>query len=137
MKIFNQALQLLDYPNLGKLILRVAFSLLMLMHGLHKMGDLSGIEAMLAAKNLPAFIAYGVYIGEIIAPIFLILGIYTRLFALILAFNMLTAALLVNTGFLSVVPATGAWGLESIAVFFFAALALVFLGGGRFAITQD
>jgi putative oxidoreductase len=34
---------------------------------------------MLAGVGLPEFIAYGAYIGEVVGPILLILGLYGRI----------------------------------------------------------
>jgi putative oxidoreductase len=42
---------------------------------------------MLVEKGLPGFIAYGVLIGEVVAPI-LIIRVFTRPAALVLAFTM-------------------------------------------------
>jgi putative oxidoreductase len=53
----------------GKLLLRLAVGGLMLFHGLHKLfGGVGFISGMLVEKGLPGFIAYGVLIGEVVAP---------------------------------------------------------------------
>jgi putative oxidoreductase len=57
----------------GKLILRLTTAGLILFHGIDKI--IHGVAFMngdLAAHHLPAFVAYGVYVGEVIAPLFLI-----------------------------------------------------------------
>lgn len=72
--------RLLDKPDFGKLFLRVSFSVLMLFHGWHKVhGGIGAIEGMLTNAGLPAFIGYGVYAGEVIIPILMILGILRAL----------------------------------------------------------
>jgi putative oxidoreductase len=53
---------------------------------------------LLVEKGLPGFIAYGVLIGEVVAPILIILGFLTRPAALVLAFTMVVAWLMVGTG---------------------------------------
>jgi|TARA_B110001452_G_C15174775_1_gene408229 hypothetical protein len=53
--------------NLGLLILRIAVGGLMLLHGIAKLNGVSNIEEMSSAIGLPAFLAYGVYITEIVA----------------------------------------------------------------------
>lgn len=46
----------------------------MLFHGIAKLlHGLEGIKGMLASKGLPAFFAYGAYVGEIIAPLLIII----------------------------------------------------------------
>ena len=122
----------------GKLLLRLAVGGLMLFHGLHKAIDgVGGIAGMLAAKGLPGFIAYGVLIGEVVAPILIILGILTRPAALVLAFTMVVAWLMVGTGKTFALDAVGAWAIESLVYFFVGALAVAFLGAGRYAVVRD
>ena len=59
----------LTHEDFGKLLLRLAVGGLMLFHGMHKLiGGVDGISGMLVAKGLPGFIAYGVLIGEVVAP---------------------------------------------------------------------
>lgn len=128
----------LTYDDTGKLLLRLAVGGLMLFHGLHKAIDgVDGIAGMLVAKGLPGFIAYGVLVGEVIAPILIILGILTRPVALVLAFTMVVAWLMVGTGKTFALDAVGAWAIESLVYFFVGALAVAFLGAGRYAVVRD
>ncbi|HBZ76840.1 DoxX family protein [Leclercia adecarboxylata] len=128
----------LTYDDTGKLLLRLAVGGLMLFHGLHKAIDgVDGIAGMLVAKGLPGFIAYGVLVGEVIAPILIILGILTRPAALVLAFTMVVAWLMVGTGKTFALDAVGAWAIESLVYFFVGALAVAFLGAGRYAVVRD
>ena len=128
----------LTCDDLGKLLLRLAVGGLMLFHGLHKLfGGIEGISGMLVAKGLPGFIAYGVLIGEVVAPILIVLGILTRPAALALAFTMVVAWLMVGTGKTFALDAVGAWAIESLVYFFIGALAVVFLGAGRYSLVSD
>jgi len=128
----------LTYDDTGKLLLRLAVGGLMLFHGLHKAIDgVGGIAGMLVAKGLPGFIAYGVLVGEVIAPILIILGILTRPAALVLAFTRVVAWLMVGTGKTFALDAVGAWAIESLVYFFVGALAVAFLGAGRYAVVRD
>ena len=78
--------------DFGKLVLRVSLGVLILLHGLFKLQNgIDGIAGMLSSHGLPAFLAYGVYIGEVIAPALVILGVFTRIGALLIAGNMLVA----------------------------------------------
>ncbi|WP_213976007.1 DoxX family protein, partial [Serratia marcescens] len=67
--------RLFDRPDAGKLALRLTFGGLMLFHGVAKIQHGIGwIADALQQQGLPAFIAYGVYVGEILAPILIVLG---------------------------------------------------------------
>ncbi|WP_312628938.1 DoxX family protein [Scandinavium sp.] len=121
--------------DFGRLLLRLAVGGLMLFHGLHKLfHGVNGISSMLVAKGLPGFIAYGVLVGEVIAPCLIILGILTRPCALVLALTMVVAWLMVGTGQTFALDAVGAWAIESLVFYFVAALAIACLGAGRYAL---
>lgn len=123
--------------DLGILIIRLSIGVLMLLHGIFKLQNgAGGIENMVIAAGLPSFIAYGVYVGEVIAPIFIILGIGTRLAAAIFAGNCLVAAFLAHAADITSLTATGGWAVELLGLYFFGALALVFTGGGKYAISN-
>ncbi|MBV7485999.1 DoxX family protein [Bordetella sp. BOR01] len=119
----------------GKLILRLSVGILVLMHGLMKLSSgVGGISGMLSANGLPGFLAYGAYVGEVIGPLLVILGIYSRLGALFIVINMVAAILLAHTGQLSGLTQQGGWALELQGMFLFSALAVAFMGAGRFAL---
>lgn len=121
----------------GLLILRISLGVLMLLHGIAKItGGVEGIENNLIGKGLPGFIAYGVYVGEVIVPLMMIVGFRTRLAALIFAFNMLVAAVLAHPGDIFALTERGIYALETLALFLFGGLALVFTGGGKFAVSS-
>ncbi|WON77244.1 DoxX family protein [Serratia sp. UGAL515B_01] len=129
--------RLMDRPDLGKLILRLAFSIMMMFHGWHKLIDgIENIQGMLAQHSLPGFIGYGVFIGELVAPLLMVLGILTRPAALVFSFTMLVAYLLIDPGKVLMLTPVGAWGAEDIAVYFFAGLAIAFLGSGRYSVMK-
>ena len=120
----------------GKLVLRLLVGGLMLPHGIAKIqGGIAGISGMLAAKGLPEFLAYGVYVGEIVAPLMIIAGWYTRPAALVLAFNMVVAVLLAHSGDLVRLTEHGAWAVELQAFYFFGAIAVALLGAGSYSIS--
>lgn len=124
---------MLENADLGKLIIRLTLGGLMLFHGVAKLfNGVSGIEAMLSAHGMPGFFAYGVFIGELIAPLMVILGYHTRIGALLIVFNMLVAIALAHGHQLMSLAGSGGWSLELQGFFLFIALALVFLGPGRY-----
>ena len=130
--------KMLSHDDVGKLLLRLAVGGLMLFHGLHKLfAGVDGISGMLVAKGLPGFIAYGVLVGEVVAPCLLILGILTRPAALVLAFTMIVAWLMVGMGETLALDKVGAWAIESLVYFFIGSLAVACLGAGRFSVAGN
>lgn len=119
----------------GKLLLRLLVGCLLILHGIHKIiGGPGGIEAMVSAHGWPAAVAYGVYVGEVIGPILVILGIFSRLGALFIAINMAVAVLLAfGMHFLSL-NSHGGWAIELEAFYGFGAIAIMLLGAGRYSL---
>ncbi|MEI8634896.1 DoxX family protein [Vibrio sp. PP-XX7] len=125
----------LDYPDLGKLIFRVGFSVMFLLHGIRKIySGTAYIQGLFAELGLPTFFAYGAYLGEVVAPIFIILGIYTRLASVFMIGTCLVVIGLLHTGDFFSLNAHGAWAVEDIGTFLFAALGILFLGSGKYAL---
>lgn len=123
--------------DLGLLILRISIGGLMLLHGIAKLQHGAGfIEQVVVDAGLPSFIAYGVYLGEVIAPLFILLGYGTRAASIIFAGNCLVAALLVHSQDIFTLNEQGGWTVELLGLFFFGAVSLVFTGGGKYAISS-
>lgn len=121
--------------DLGKLILRLSLGILILMHGIAKLSNGIGhIETMLTAQGLPAFFAWGAYVGEVIGPILVIIGLYCRAAALLIAINMVVAILLAHSHQLTMLTGGGGWQLELQGMFLFTAIALIFLGAGAYSV---
>lgn len=119
----------------GKLILRLTLGMLLLMHGLHKlMNGIDGINAIVIANGWPQWIAYGVLVGEVLAPALIILGVITRAAALVIAINMLVAIYLEHGHQLLQLTKTGGWILELQAMFLFVAIVIAFLGAGHYSL---
>jgi len=122
----------------GKLVLRVALGLMILLHGVAKLqGGVSGIAGMLQGHGLPGALAYLVYVGEVLAPVLMIAGIYTRAAGWIVAINMLFAFFLVHGSQLFSLNKQGGWSLELQGMFLFAAIAVAFMGAGRFSVAGN
>src|SRR5258706_778040 len=130
----------LQSDDTGKLVLRLTLGVLLMLHGIAKlMGaeGVSGIGGMLAAKGLPAFIAYGVYVGEVLAPVMIILGVFSRIGGLLVVANMIVAVSPVHAHQIFTMGKQGGWALELQGVYLFCGLALYFLGSGKFAVKPD
>jgi putative oxidoreductase len=120
--------------DLGKLILRVALGVLILLHGIAKLrGGVWPIEGMVVAHGWPSYIAYGALIGEVLGPLLLLAGFYARLGAALIAINMVFAFALVHLGQLTQLNEQGGWALELQGMYVATAIALVLLGPGRFS----
>lgn len=123
------------YDDIGKLVLRLSIGILLLMHGLHKLTNgIGGISAMVQANGWPFWVAYGVFVGEIIAPVLLIVGLFTRVSALIVVVNMIIAIYLAHSHQLLHLTKNGGWLLELQGLYLFGALAIALLGAGRFSV---
>lgn len=121
----------------GKLILRLALGILILLHGIGKLrGGVDWIGPMLEAERLPAFLKYGVYVGEVVAPALVIAGFYTRIGAWLIAVNMLFAIGLAHWDQLFAFDQSGGLAIEKQYLYLFASIALALIGGGRYAINQ-
>lgn len=121
--------------DFGKLLLRLVLGILILLHGIAKiMAGPGYIVGVVSAAGLPSALAYLVYVGEVLAPILLIVGIWSRLAALIVAGNMVFAIFLVHMKQLMTLNEQGGWALELQGMFLVAALAILFLGAGRFSV---
>lgn len=121
--------------DLGKLLLRMTLALLILFHGVSKViGGVGFVTGMLAKTGMPEAFGYLVYIGEVVAPLMVLAGVWARLGALAIAINMVVAVLLVHTGQLFTLSQTGGWALELQAMYFVAAVAITLLGAGRYSL---
>ncbi|HMN43113.1 MAG TPA: DoxX family protein [Povalibacter sp.] len=121
----------------GKLILRLALGGLILFHGVAKLtGGIGFIADVVAKAGLPSFVAYGVYVGEVVAPVLLIAGWYSRIAAAVIAINMVFAIALVHVPELFTLNGSGGWALELQGMFLFTAVAVALLGPGRFSINR-
>ncbi|MGH2575246.1 MAG: DoxX family protein [Ignavibacteria bacterium] len=122
----------------GKLLLRITVGGLMLFHGVSKLVQgVEGVKGLLGANGLPGFLAYGLYAAEIIAPALIILGWWTRIAALVVAFDMLMAILLVfKQQLFTIKEMGGGWTIELEAFFLLSSLVLFFTGGGKYSISK-
>lgn len=124
-------------PDAGLLVLRLGLAAILLFHGIFKVTHgVAWIAGPLGRFGLPAFFAYGTYIAEIVAPVLLIAGLWTRLAALVIAFNMAMAILLARSDDVAKInPMGGGWAIELEVILLVAAVALALAGGGRFGVT--
>lgn len=125
----------------GKLVLRLTLGSLMLFHGFSKVMNpartLDSMSALLTMAGMPTYLAYGVFVGEVLAPLLIILGIYSRIGGLMIVVNMVFAVFLAHSAQLLSLTKNGGWALELQGFYLLTGLAVLFLGSGRFALRPD
>lgn len=121
--------------DLGKLLLRLCIGALLLLHGIQKLSHgVSGIESLVVSKGFPHFLAWGVYLTEVIAPVLVAIGLYSRLGGILIAVNMTVAIWLVHSAELYRLNSTGGWQIELQALFLCGGLCIALLGAGRYSL---
>ncbi len=121
--------------DITKLFLRLTVGIMMLFHGLHKIiHGIGGVKELTVAAGLPEFLAYGVYVGEVVVPIFILLGAYARAASLILALNMAVAILLAYGNSLFTLGKHGAPAFELPFLYLVLSLMIFVFGSGKYAL---
>lgn len=134
----SHAMRATTLDDWGKLVLRITVAGLLLFHGLAKVtGGVGWMAQPLGAVGLPAFVAYGVYVGEVVAPLLAVVGKFTRIAGALIAINMFAAIMLVRRDELFTIQEQGG-GLatELELAFLFGGVALALLGSGRYALSR-
>lgn len=123
--------------DLGRLVLRVSCGMILLLHGIHKVRyGVGGIALQVEGAGLPGAFAYGVYLGEVVAPLLMILGYFTRPAALVFAANMAVAIALAHSHEVASLTGSGGWAIELPALLFFGGVSVALLGAGRFSLSR-
>ncbi len=124
-----------NLEDVGKLLLRLSLGVLLLLHGLYKIVHGPGeVQGMLIAHHLSGLLAYGVYLGEVLAPVLLILGFYARLGGLLVVANMVVAVLLTRGVDIFHRNAYGGWAIELEVFYAMCGLIVLLLGAGRLSV---
>jgi putative oxidoreductase len=119
----------------GKLLLRALLAILLLFHGVTKLhGGIGFVTGLLDKVGLPHVFGYGVFVGEVVAPLLMLVGLFTRAAALVVVINMVVALLLVHTSQFFTLNETGGWALELQGMYLGAAVAVALLGAGRYSL---
>ncbi|MGI9271223.1 MAG: DoxX family protein [Woeseiaceae bacterium] len=123
--------------DIGVLIIRLTLGGLLILHGIHKVQTgLDDQMGLLAAKGIPTFFMYLVYISEIVAPVLIILGIFTRLSAASIVVTLLVVLYVAPFPLMAMGP-HGEWAIEIQIFYLFIPLALFFMGPGRFSVRPN
>lgn len=124
--------------HIGKLMLRLMVGGMMLFHGIDKIAHGIGfVKSLVVGAGMPQFFAYGVYVGEFVAPLFVLLGWKSRVWAGVIALNMMMAIYLTQLGAFFHLGSHGSWALELPMFYLLGALCIVSFGSGKYAIKVD
>ena len=118
----------------GLLLLRVMFGGLILFHGWHKV--MYGIDmpmARMESWGIPGFLMYFAYISEVVAPVLIIIGLFTRLSNLSLFITM-TVVMYIELRTGVGLNQFGAPTIEIQIVYWLTSAGLFFTGPGRLRI---
>lgn len=119
----------------GRLLLRLSVAGMMLLHGLSKVLQGPGsVAGLLEKSGLPPALAYGAYLGEVLAPLLVMAGVWTRPAALVMAINMVVAIALAHGQQVFMLNQQGGWAIELQAFYLFGSLAVALLGAGRWSL---
>ncbi|MBE8724329.1 DoxX family protein [Flavobacterium hungaricum] len=118
--------------DLGLLVLRISIGGLMLFHGVAKI--LHGISFL--TENMGA-IGYAVYIGEVVAPLAILAGWRTKIAAVIFAVNCIVAIAVAHANEIFSISEHGGYALELLMLYLLGAVALVFTGAGKYAVSSS
>jgi putative oxidoreductase len=122
-------------PDIAKLLLRVSIGIMMLFHGFHKViNGIGGVRYLVTNAGLPEFFAYGVFIGELVFPVLIVLGLYARVASLGLAFTMLMAIFLAHGSSLFELGKHGAPTFELPFLYMISCIVIFLLGSGKYAV---
>lgn len=118
----------------GKLLLRLLVGGLLIFHGFHKIVTGPGwVAEQLGAHGVPGIFAWGVYLGEVVGPTLVILGVYTRIGGLLILANMVVAVLVTNGPNIFHLNDYGGVRIELEAFYGICGLIVAMLGAGKYS----
>ena len=123
--------------DVAKLLIRLVCGCLLFLHGSNTLltGSLH-INDILRSNGLPEFLAYGNYVAEVVAPVFLVLGYKARIAALIIAFNMFMSIVIAHRDIVFARNDYGGWMIELNVFYLVTALVVFFLGSGKYSLAK-
>ena len=123
--------------DIARLLLRVSLGAMLLFHGVAKVtGGIDFLFRIMERNNLPSWVAYGVYAGEVLAPLLLIIGWYARIGAGLVIVNMLVVFAFAHRADLFTLSRSGGWGLELEGFYLVCAVVVALIGPGSYAINR-
>ena len=124
---------LIQFSDLGLLILRIAIGLIFLYHALPKLKNPKGMAVMMGMPKM-AMILVILGIVEVLSSLGIILGVYTQLAALLLAIVMLGAIFVKKMKWHISFAAMDKTGWEFDLILLAANVAILLTGGGSISL---
>ena len=125
--------------DLGLLFIRLGLGICLFMHGFGKiLHGVGGVKSILVDAGLPSFLAYFAYLSEVLAPIMIAVGFYSRLGAILVLGTSITI-LYSYYGFANLFALNEVNGFKSELIYLYIAISLciLFIGSGKYAVKQD
>ena len=125
--------------DLGLLFLRLGLGICIFMHGFGKiLHGVGGVKSILVGAGLPGFLAYFAYLGEVLAPIMIAVGFYSRVGG-VLVFGSSLVILYSFYGLSNLLDITNVNGFKAELIYLYIAISLCVIssGSGKYAIKQD
>jgi len=133
--VYNMKKENIDKNDIGLFLLRLSIGGLLIFHGWAKISHGHDfIRSILADKGLPQFLWLGVPLTEVLAPLLLVLGVFSRAAAAGIVILMLFTIVLAHSANAFTISETGGLEVELNLLYMFGALAIVFAGPGRFVL---
>jgi putative oxidoreductase len=113
----------------GPLPIRILAGILFIAHGLPKFENIGGTQGFFGSVGIPPELAIPIGLLEVIGGIFLLVGVVTRITAILFIIEMIGATLIVSDGFV------GGYELELLLVA--VGTSLLLTGPGRISVEWD
>ncbi|SFC37007.1 putative oxidoreductase [Flexibacter flexilis DSM 6793] len=118
--------------DLGLLVLRISLGGLMLFHGVAKV--LHGISFLTETMGL---FGYAVYIGEVIAPLAILLGWRSRIASVFFGITCVVAIGMVHSKELFSISEHGGYANELLMLYLLGSVTLFFTGAGKYSVSSS
>ncbi len=125
------------YSATGAMLLRLSLGLMWIAHALFKwfVFTIPGFADWLASQGIPAFMAWPVFLFELVGGVMILIGFYGRYVSAVLAPVMLVAAWTHVSNGWTHTSEGGGWEYPMFLVM--ASIAHTLLGDGRFAVRSN
>ncbi len=118
----------MNNPDLGLLLIRLGLGAIFFAHGFQKFQGMDQVVGFFGTLGLPSAIAYMVAVGEVLAGLSMLLGLWTHWAGKVIALIMIGAIALAKykMGFL------GGWEFDLMLLV--SALGISFMGSGKYSL---
>ncbi len=123
--------------DIAKLFIRLITGWVLLPYGIDYIKDgLDFVFGVMKDNGLPAFLAYGVLIGEVVGPVLVLIGWKSRIGGALIAFTMFLSILLAHRDIAFEYNEFGGWNIALNAMLTVGGLAIFFGGAGKYSVSR-